>query len=60
MAPALEDKDPAMQLLAMQSMQAVSGRDLGLDVNKWREYAADPTKPQQDQSLADRILKSWF
>ncbi len=42
LAKALEDPDPAMQYRAVAALKQVSGRDLGDDVNKWREWAADP------------------
>jgi len=42
LAKALEDPDPAVQYRAVAALKQVSGRDLGDDVNKWREWAADP------------------
>ena len=42
LAKALEDPDPAVQYRAVAALKRVSGRDLGDDVNKWREWAADP------------------
>lgn len=42
LAKALEDPDPAVQYRAVAALKKVSGRDLGDDVNKWREWAADP------------------
>ena len=35
---ALEDRDPAMQYVAVRSLREVTGEDLGNDVNRWREY----------------------
>jgi HEAT repeat protein len=46
LAEALEDPDPAVQYRAVASLKEVSGRDLGDDVNKWREWAADPDAKQ--------------
>lgn len=40
LAKALEDPDPAVQYRAVASLKQVSGRDLGDDVNAWREWAA--------------------
>jgi HEAT repeat protein len=34
----LDDKDPAMQYIAVLSLRQITGQDLGTDVNKWREY----------------------
>ena len=42
LAKALEDPDPAVQYRAVAALKQLSGRDLGDDVNKWREWAADP------------------
>jgi HEAT repeat protein len=42
LAEALEDPDPAVQYRAVAALKQVSGRDLGNDVNAWREWAADP------------------
>ncbi len=39
LAVAVQDRDPAMQYAAVQSLKAVSGQDLGNDVAAWREYA---------------------
>ena len=46
LAEALEDPDPAVQYRAVAALKQVSGRDLGDDVNKWREWAADPNAKQ--------------
>lgn len=42
LAEALEDPDPAVQYRAVAALKQVSGRDLGNDVNAWREWAANP------------------
>jgi HEAT repeat protein len=45
----LEDKDPAMQYRAVESLKKITGQDLGNDVNRWREYVQNestgPSKP---------------
>lgn len=51
--PALEDRDPAMQYVAMQAMQSATGQDLGNDVNAY--IAAAQGAPQ---AVADRS-GSW-
>ena len=42
LADVLSDPDPAVQYRAVAALKEVSGRDLGNDVNVWREWAADP------------------
>jgi HEAT repeat protein len=56
LAQALEDPDPAVQYRAVASLKQVSGRDLGDDVNKWREWAADP-EAKQPWSIAESFRK---
>lgn len=40
LATALDDRDPALQVTAMETMRHLAGQDLGNDVNAWRQYAA--------------------
>jgi hypothetical protein len=35
----------------------VSGRDLGNDVNRWREWAADPEGSSAEWSIAETLRK---
>jgi len=53
LAKALEDGDPAVQYRAVASLKAVSGRDLGNDVNVWREWAADPNGKAGEWTIAE-------
>jgi HEAT repeat protein len=53
LARALEDGDPAVQYRAVASLKQVSGRDLGNDVNVWREWAADPEAHKAEWSIAE-------
>lgn len=53
LAKALEDSDPAVQYRAVGALKKVSGRDLGDDVNKWREWAADPDGSTAEWSIAE-------
>ena len=53
LARALEDGDPAVQYRAVASLKQVSGRDLGNDVNTWREWAADPDANKVQWSIAE-------
>lgn len=60
LAVALEDNDPALQKVAMESLQSVSGRDYGTSVASWREFAqgGNPEKPPSP-SIAQRLRESW-
>jgi HEAT repeat protein len=53
LAKALEDSDPAVQYRAVGALKRVSGRDLGDDVNKWREWAADPDGSSAEWTIAE-------
>lgn len=53
LAKALEDPDPAVQYRAVGALKQVSGRDLGNDVNRWREWAADPEGSAAEWSIAE-------
>ena len=44
LAAALKDRDPAMQLAGVEAMKSATGKkDLGNDVEAWRQYAATIT-----------------
>jgi HEAT repeat protein len=53
---ALEDRDPAMQFQAVQSLRELTGKDLGNDVNRWRQYV-NRELPDGDHSvsIAERL-----
>lgn len=53
LAEALEAPDPAIQFRAVASLKEVSGRDLGNDVNVWREWAVDPSAYREEWSVAE-------
>ena len=53
LAEALEAPDPAIQFRAVASLKEVSGRDLGNDVNAWREWAVDPSAYREEWSVAE-------
>jgi len=46
-----------VQYRAVSSLKKVSGRDLGDDVNKWREWAADPNGTSAEWSVAETFRK---
>ncbi|MCC7086204.1 MAG: HEAT repeat domain-containing protein [Pirellulales bacterium] len=56
---ALEDNDPAMQYVAVASMKSVTGKDLGNNVDDWRQLAKQPDPPLREKSLAAK-LRQWF
>ena len=50
---ALEDPDPAMQHLAVTSLQQITGQNLGNEVDRWRQYVKSVSpKPLESPSLA--------
>ncbi|MEY4176994.1 MAG: hypothetical protein RLY70_568 [Planctomycetota bacterium] len=56
LAVALEDPDPALQRRCAESLEAVTGRNLGSDVKAWREYiASGQARPAEPVSIADRF-----
>lgn len=59
LARALEDPDPAVQYRAVAALKKVSGRDLGNDVNAWREWAADPQGTAAEWSMAEAFRRLW-
>jgi HEAT repeat protein len=60
LATALDDNDPAVQHLAVQSLKTSTGRDFGNSVPAWRDYVQgrEPTPPSSP-SLVQRMA-SWF
>jgi HEAT repeat protein len=54
---ALEDRDPALQFAAVQSVKELSGQDFGGDVRTYLQYAQSesPTIAQPTTSVAERI-----
>lgn len=59
LAAALEDRDPAMQYVGVQSMKSVTGKDYGPDVQAWRQVASGGTLPPEHQpSIAERLQQA--
>ncbi|MFH1267133.1 MAG: HEAT repeat domain-containing protein [Planctomycetota bacterium] len=56
---ALEDRDPAMQYVAVESLREVTGEDFDNDVNQWRQYVKgeEPTPSQPPVSIAERFRR---
>ena len=58
LAVALEDQDPALQRRAVLSLEKVTGRDLGPDVNAWRQLVREGNvAPAKTTSLANQLRK---
>ncbi len=53
---ALQDRDPALQYRAVESLKQASGRDYGSDLEAWQKFAQgqDPG-PQYTPSMAERV-----
>jgi hypothetical protein len=52
---ALDDRDPALQYVGVQSMKSITGHDYGPDVATWRQVAAGgQPPPAQTPSVAER------
>lgn len=45
---ALQDDDPALQLRAVESLQKITGEQIGRDVSKWKQYVSNVV-PTTDQ-----------
>ncbi len=53
---ALDDRDPALQYVGVQSMKSITGKDYGPDVQAWRTVAAGGTPPPENApSVAERL-----
>jgi HEAT repeat protein len=52
---ALDDRDPALQYVGVQSMKSITGEDYGPDVQAWRQMALGGQPPAYVPSLAERL-----
>jgi HEAT repeat protein len=59
LAIALEDRDPALQFVAVESLKSASGQDFGGDVRAWRKFATgqNPAIEERPVSIAEQIRK---
>ena len=56
LAVALDDRDPAMQYVGVQSLKSITGKDYGPDVQAWRQVAAGGALPAAPApSIAERV-----
>lgn len=59
LAIALDDRDPAMQFVGVQSLKSITGKDYGGDVAVWRQVAAGQTPAEPPApSIAERIREA--
>lgn len=53
---ALDDRDPALQYVGVQSLKSITGEDYGGDVRAWRQVASGEKPPHPEApSLAKRL-----
>lgn len=55
----LVESDPAIQLATVESLQLVSGEDLGGDVGAWREWVASRQGGGSQPAVAGRPSLTW-
>ncbi len=56
----LNDKDPAMQRRAVESLEKATGKNLGNDVNRWRQYVrGEMPPPAETPSMAERFRRMF-
>ena len=56
---ALDDRDPALQYVGVQSMKSITGEDYGPDVEAWRQVAAGETPPPAKRpTVAERLRRA--
>jgi HEAT repeat protein len=54
---ALQDRDPALQYLAVESLRKMSAVDYGNDVNAWLEYAQGGHPQPHHPTVAERLRR---
>jgi hypothetical protein len=61
LALSLEENDPAIQRIAMESLKSTTGKDFGMSVKSWREHleGGNPMPPEPP-SWAERLRQPWF
>lgn len=55
LAVALDDRDPAMQYVAVESMKSVTGKDYGPNVEAWKQVAAGTPPAEKVPTIAERV-----
>ncbi len=59
LAVALDDPNPAVVNMAIDSLQTATGRYYGRDAKAWAEFARGSDIPQKERSLAERVMSWW-
>jgi HEAT repeat protein len=55
---ALDDRDPALQYVGVQSMKSITGKDYGPDVQAWRTVASGGSPPPPETpTVAERLRR---
>jgi hypothetical protein len=54
---ALEDPNPALQLRGVRSLEKITGRDFGDDVEAWRTFCQGGTPQLRSESVATRLRR---
>jgi HEAT repeat protein len=57
LAVALDDRDPAMQYVGVESLKSITGKDYGPDVQAWRQVAAGTPPAEPAVSVAERVKR---
>ena len=57
---ALDDRDPAMQYLAMESLRETTGEDYGHDARLWKQYAQGQTPVREEKGIAQRVQDLFY
>lgn len=56
---ALQDREPALQFRAMESLQKTTGRDYGFDARKWQAYLDGQLPDEPGTSVADKLRQMF-
>jgi HEAT repeat protein len=61
LALSLEENDPAIQRVAMESLKSSTGKDFGNNLKSWHEFldGGNP-RPPDAPSWAERLRQPWF
>lgn len=61
LALCLDEHDPAIQRVTMESLKTSTGKDYGMSAKSWREFleGGNP-KPPDPPSWAERLREAWY
>ncbi len=61
LALSLDEHDPAIQRVAMESLKSSTGKDYGMSAKTWREYLGGGNpRPPDPPSWAERLRQAWY